>query len=89
MAWMLDAAGIESGGLRGALRVRGLCAIWLWTMRAWQADASPDLSATMAALDNALTRAAPAANWLNGAPAAPPEPASGPTAAAGDSEENR
>jgi len=69
MGWMLDAAGIESSGLRGALRVRGLCAIWLWTMRAWQTDASADLSATMAALDTALTRAAPAANWLNSAPA--------------------
>jgi len=69
MGWMLNAAGIESSGLRGALRVRGLCAIWLWTMRAWQTDSSADLSATMAALDTALTRAAPAANWLNSAPA--------------------
>lgn len=77
MGWMLDAAGESSNGLRGALRVRGLTAVWLWTMRAWQADASADLSATMAALDTALSRAAPLANWLNGTavPAAPEPPA--------------
>ncbi len=72
MGWMLDAAGISSAGLRGALRIRGLLAVWLWTIRAWQNDASADLSATMAALDTALTRAEPLAAWLNGvAPALP------------------
>lgn len=75
MGWMLDAAGISSAGLRGALRTKGLTAVWLWTMRAWQTDESADLSATMAALDTALARAEPMANWLNGVarPATPAE----------------
>ena len=74
MGWMLDAAGISSAGLRGALRVRGLMAVWLWAMRAWQTDESADLSATMAALDTALARAEPMANWLNGVATPAPAP---------------
>jgi AcrR family transcriptional regulator len=64
MRWMLDAAGIQPTGIRGELRVRGLMAVWLWTLRAWQSDESEDLSATMAALDAALRRAEQAAEWL-------------------------
>ncbi|MEJ0015638.1 MAG: TetR family transcriptional regulator [Acetobacteraceae bacterium] len=71
MRWMLEAAGIGASGLRGELRVRGLLAVWLWTIRAWRGDESEDLSATMAALDLALRRAQRAAEWLGGrAPAA-------------------
>lgn len=65
MGWMLDAAAMPASGLRGALRVRGLTLVWLWTLRAWRADPSSDLSATMAALDIALARAEPLANWLS------------------------
>jgi hypothetical protein len=54
MRWMLDGAGIDSRGLLGRLRVKGLLAVWLWVVRAWQADESADLAATMAALDQAL-----------------------------------
>jgi AcrR family transcriptional regulator len=54
MRWMLDGAGIDSHGLRGRLRVKGLLAVWLWGVRAWQADESEDLAAAMAALDQAL-----------------------------------
>jgi ubiquinone biosynthesis protein COQ9 len=64
MRWMLDAAGVGARGIRGELRVKGLMAVWLWTMRAWQADDSEDLAATMAALDTALRRAEQAAEWL-------------------------
>ncbi len=64
MRWMLEAAGVGSVGLRGELRTRGLVAVWLWVVRAWRTDDSPDLSATMAALDTALTRAEQAAAWL-------------------------
>lgn len=67
MGWMLEAADVSARGLRGALRVRGLTAVWLWAMRTWQTDESADLSATMAALDTALARAEPAARWLDGA----------------------
>jgi AcrR family transcriptional regulator len=65
MRWMLDAAGCRTDGLRGELAVRGLTAVWLWTVRAWERDDSPDLSATMAALDSGLRRAEQAASWLN------------------------
>lgn len=74
MRWMLDAAGIPTRGINGELRVRGLCAVWLWTVRAWRADETEDLTATMAALDAALRRAEQAAEWLGwgGRPVTPP-----------------
>jgi len=64
MRWMLEAAGVSTGGLRGRLRIRGLVGIWLWTVRAWQADETADLSKTMSALDAALQRAERLAGWL-------------------------
>jgi hypothetical protein len=64
MAWMLEGAGISSTGLRGALRAKGLTAVWFYALRAWQHDDSEDLSATMAAVDRALERAEQANAWL-------------------------
>ena len=64
MRWMLDAAGVPTGGAMGALRVKGLVGVWLWTIRGWRSDDSPDLSATMATLDAALARAAQLARSL-------------------------
>jgi AcrR family transcriptional regulator len=83
MRWMLQAAGLSTGGVRGELRVKGLVAVWLWTMRAWQSDETEDLSATMAALDAALRRAEQAAEFLGWSGRAPKssdgaEPAAGP-----------
>jgi hypothetical protein len=72
MVWMLSAAGVKTTGLRGLLATDGLVAVWLYTLRAWQRDDSPDLSTTMAALDRALSRAEQAANWFV-APALPAE----------------
>ena len=69
MRWMLEAADVPARGLRGELRVRGLVAVWLWTVRTWRTDESADLSATMATLDQALRRAERAAGWLHGNPA--------------------
>lgn len=69
MRWMLEAAGGSSTGLNGELRVKGLVAVWLWAMRAWERDESEDLTGTMAALDTALSRAEQAAGWLTGRPA--------------------
>ena len=63
---MLEAAGDPARGLRGALRVHGLVAVWTWTLRAFERDESEDLSGTMAALDKALGRASEAAEWLSG-----------------------
>ena len=71
MRWMLEGAGVSSAGVRGALRAKGLLAVWLWTVRAWRGDESEDLSATMAALDQALNRAETADSWLGEADSAP------------------
>jgi hypothetical protein len=68
MGWMLAAAGVPPLGLIGALREKGLVAVWLYTVRAWESDDSADLSATMAALDRALDRAAQVATWLEQGP---------------------
>jgi ubiquinone biosynthesis protein COQ9 len=66
MRWMLQAAGISTVGLRGELRVRGLVAVWLLALRAFERDATEDLAPTMAALDTALQRVHAAAGWLAG-----------------------
>ncbi|MEJ0045048.1 MAG: TetR family transcriptional regulator [Rhodospirillales bacterium] len=67
MAWMLEACGLSAGGLRGLLRSKGLTAVWLYVVRAWEGDESTDLSPTMAALDRALARAERVGAWLEGA----------------------
>ncbi len=64
MAWLLSGVGVQTSGLRGTLRVQGMQLLWLATIRAWQHDESEDLSASMAALDHALNRAAQAENTL-------------------------
>ncbi|MCP4329739.1 MAG: TetR family transcriptional regulator [Alphaproteobacteria bacterium] len=56
MAWMLEAAGLSSAGLRGRLRVKGLSVLWLLTLRTWFRDDSPDMAKTMAVLDRNLGR---------------------------------
>jgi ubiquinone biosynthesis protein COQ9 len=66
MRWMLQAAGISTAGVRGELRVRGMVAVWLWALRAFERDATDDLAPTMAALDSALTRVHAAGAWLAG-----------------------
>jgi AcrR family transcriptional regulator len=67
MSWMLEAAGLDASGLRGALRARGLAMVWLATLRAFLSDESEDLGSTMAALDKALKRAEPFGRLLDGA----------------------
>jgi ubiquinone biosynthesis protein COQ9 len=75
MRWMLQGAGVTARGPGGALQVRGLLAVWLWAVRAWERDESEDLSGTMAAVDSALRRADRVAAWLYGQRSAPPPPA--------------
>jgi ubiquinone biosynthesis protein COQ9 len=74
MRWMLQAAGGSTTGLRGELRVRGLIAVWLWAMRAFEQDETEDLAPTMAALDTALARAHQVATWISGKQPRDPEP---------------
>jgi len=64
MSWMLEAAGIETPGVRGALKVAGLTGVYLKTLRVWRDDESPDMSKTMAALDKDLGRAEHVANMF-------------------------
>lgn len=73
MGWLLEGAGVDATGLRGALAKRGLLAVWLYGIRAWADDDSEDLTATMAAVDKALARAEFIVNRFSAEPAAEPE----------------
>ena len=64
MAWMLEAAGIGAAGWRGALRLHVLAGVYLSVLRVFLGDESPDLAATMAALDRRLRAVE---GWLGGA----------------------
>ena len=54
LANMLEAAGLSASGLRGALRIEGLGAIYACALRVWLKDETADLSKTMAELDKRL-----------------------------------
>lgn len=62
-AWMLTAAGIDSSGVRGALRAQGMACLYASVLRTWLDDDDPGLARTMAALDRALARGA---GWSRG-----------------------
>jgi AcrR family transcriptional regulator len=68
MASLLEAAGISAEGIAGMVRVKGLGAIYLATLRRWLADDSEDKAATMAALDRMLRRAEGWVGRLNRGP---------------------
>jgi AcrR family transcriptional regulator len=57
IAWMADAAGVDTTGPLGALRVQTLTALYLYVLRTWLGDDSADHAKTMAALDKGLKRA--------------------------------
>jgi len=54
MRWMLEAAGIGTGGIGGAIAVKLTAAAYIAASRTWVRDESPDLARTMAALDQRL-----------------------------------
>jgi len=56
LGWMLEAAGIDTSGLRGAVRVRGLALVWAAAFRVWLNDGE-DQAKTMAELDRRLRQA--------------------------------
>ncbi|MGI4799267.1 MAG: hypothetical protein ACRYF2_18340 [Janthinobacterium lividum] len=66
MKWLLEGAGVPATGISGTLRVHGLLALWLYALRTWEQDDSPDLSGTMAAVDRGLDRALQAERSLPG-----------------------
>ncbi len=78
MGWLLEGAGVDATGLRGALKKRGLLLVWAYGLQAWARDESADLSATMAAVDKALARAEGFASRYAKTPEAPPPPPEAP-----------
>ena len=56
MNWMLEAAGMDTGGIKGAVKVAGLTGVYLKILHTWKEDESADLPKTMAALDKTLGR---------------------------------
>jgi AcrR family transcriptional regulator len=54
---MLEGAGLDSSGLRGAVRRRVLGVVFLQALRVWVDDDGADLSRTTAELDRRLRRA--------------------------------
>jgi AcrR family transcriptional regulator len=54
IAWTLEAGGITTTGIAGAVAVKLTAASYLNTQRVWITDESPDLGPTMAALDRRL-----------------------------------
>lgn len=56
LGWMLEAAGIDSSGWRGVLRVRGLGVIWARVFWVWLGDGG-DQAKTMSELDRRLRQA--------------------------------
>jgi AcrR family transcriptional regulator len=57
IAWMGGAAGVNTTGPLGALRVQALTALYLFVLRTWLGDDGDDHAKTMAALDKGLKRA--------------------------------
>ena len=62
VTWMLEAAGLDTNGVSGKIRIKGLAFIYMVTLKTWLDDNSPDLSSTMARLDKLLKQAEQAAN---------------------------
>ncbi len=57
MTWSLETAGVSGAGPFGAMRARGLAAVFLSSLFVFLRDDSPDLAKTMAHLDRNLSRA--------------------------------
>lgn len=64
MGKMLEGAGQPAEGLRACAKITALTGIYLYVVKVWKDDDSPDMGKTMAALDKALGIAEEAANTL-------------------------
>ncbi|MEI2383638.1 TetR/AcrR family transcriptional regulator [Breoghania sp. JC706] len=56
LRWMLTAAGINAGGVRGLALTQALVVAYIKVMRVWFKDEDPGKARTMAALDRELKR---------------------------------
>jgi AcrR family transcriptional regulator len=56
MRFMLEAAGIDSEGPVGLVKLQGLVVAWMRVLRTWFRDDDPGVAKTMAALDKELVR---------------------------------
>lgn len=54
--WMLEAAGIDAEGPRGAFRIPGVMSIYARVFDIWLEDDDPGMARTMASLDSRLRR---------------------------------
>jgi len=52
--WMLQAAGVDTDGPAGAVRIAGLMSVYAQVFRTWLDDEDPGFARTMAALDRRL-----------------------------------
>ena len=75
ITWMLEAAGIATGGIGGAVAVKLTTAAYFMTLRVWLPDQTPDLAPTMAELDRRLRGIE---RWLGAGRRRPPETAAAP-----------
>ena len=64
-SWMHAAAGIDRGGVTGAIARRGGVLVFAETLRIWLDDDDPDLARTMKTLDEALGRGDRAMRVMN------------------------
>lgn len=85
IARIAAAAGVDTDGLAGAVRVQALVVMVMVVARTWQGDDSADLAATMKVLDERLADAEGWARRMPHRPAAsaPPVPVAAPRSAAG------
>lgn len=66
MTWIAEAAGVDTAGPIGMLRVKGVAGVYLVALRSWLNDDTADNAKTMSALDRALQRAESLAQSLPG-----------------------
>jgi len=67
LRFMLEAAGLNSEGPLGSLKLQGLALAWTHVFHVWLADDSADSAKTMAALDKELSRGALLVERVEGA----------------------
>ena len=57
MRWTLDAAGVSTSGIAGALKVKFLVGVYLRALRVWLSDETEDFAKTMKVVDQSLAQA--------------------------------